>query len=60
MRILLLGATGYLDGHVEERLRALPGVRLLRGGRAPVDDHRIDLATITTDALAEQLMPGRS
>ncbi|MEU5581836.1 NAD(P)-dependent oxidoreductase [Streptomyces huasconensis] len=55
MRILLLGATGYLGGHVEERLRALPGVRLLRGGRAPVDDHRIDLATITTDALAEQL-----
>ncbi|MEU7647902.1 NAD-dependent epimerase/dehydratase family protein [Streptomyces huasconensis] len=55
MRILLLGATGYLGGHVEERLRALPGVRLLRGGRAPVDDHKIDLATVTTDALAEQL-----
>ncbi|MFI2615214.1 NAD-dependent epimerase/dehydratase family protein [Streptomyces sp. NPDC018584] len=55
MRILLLGSTGYLGGHVAERLRALPGVRLLRGGRAPVDDHRIDLATITADALAEQL-----
>ncbi|MBM7170757.1 NAD(P)-dependent oxidoreductase [Streptomyces sp. G44] len=55
MRILLLGSTGYLGGHVAERLRALPGVRLLRGGRAPDDDHRIDLAGITTDALAEQL-----
>ncbi|MGW0537322.1 NAD-dependent epimerase/dehydratase family protein [Streptomyces sp. NPDC003032] len=56
MRILVLGSTGYLGGHVAERLRALPGVRLLRGGRAPVDDHRIDLATITPDALAEQLL----
>ncbi|WP_030779776.1 NAD-dependent epimerase/dehydratase family protein [Streptomyces sp. NRRL S-920] len=55
MRILVLGSTGYLGGHIAERLRALPGVRLLRGGRAPVDDHRIDLATITSDALAEQL-----
>ncbi|MEU1016230.1 NAD(P)-dependent oxidoreductase [Streptomyces sp. NPDC005898] len=55
MRILLLGSTGYLGGHVAERLRALPGVRLLRGGRAPVDDHRIDLSTDSVDALAEQL-----
>lgn len=55
MRILVLGSTGYLGGAVMERLRALPGVRLLRGGRAPVDDLRIDLATITRGALAEQL-----
>ncbi|MFE0137312.1 NAD-dependent epimerase/dehydratase family protein [Streptomyces sp. NPDC059037] len=56
MRILVLGSTGYLGGHIAERLHALPGVRLLRGGRAPSDDLRIDLARVTTDALAEQLV----
>ncbi|MCF3124916.1 NAD(P)-dependent oxidoreductase [Streptomyces arenae] len=55
MRILVLGSAGYLGGHVEERLNALPGVRLLRGGRAPVDDVRIDLATVAPAALAELL-----
>ncbi|MEV7190378.1 NAD(P)-dependent oxidoreductase [Streptomyces sp. NPDC093510] len=55
MRILVLGSTGYLGGHITERLRALPGARLLRGGRAPVDDLRIDLATVAPDVLAEQL-----
>ncbi|MFF3644401.1 NAD-dependent epimerase/dehydratase family protein [Streptomyces sp. NPDC002564] len=55
MRILVLGATGYLGGHITERLRALPGARLVRGGRAPVDDLRIDLATVTRGVLAEQL-----
>ncbi|MEU7580375.1 NAD(P)-dependent oxidoreductase [Streptomyces sp. NPDC041068] len=55
MRILILGSTGYLGGHIAELLRAVPGVRLLRGGRAPVDDLRIDLATATPGVLAEQL-----
>ncbi|MFE0177507.1 NAD-dependent epimerase/dehydratase family protein [Streptomyces sp. NPDC059002] len=56
MRILLLGSTGYLGGHITERLRALPGVRLVRAGRAPVDDLRIDLATVAPAALADQLV----
>ncbi|MGW5733470.1 MULTISPECIES: NAD-dependent epimerase/dehydratase family protein [Streptomyces] len=55
MRILVLGSTGYLGGHIAERLHALPGVRLLRGGRAPSDDLRVDLAHMTPAALAEQL-----
>lgn len=55
MRILVLGSTGYLGGHIAERLHALPGVRLLRGGRAPSDDLRVDLAAMTPAALAEQL-----
>ncbi|MGW7283075.1 NAD-dependent epimerase/dehydratase family protein, partial [Streptomyces sp. NPDC054844] len=29
MRILVLGFTGYLGAHVAERLRALPGARVL-------------------------------
>lgn len=55
MRILVLGSTGYLGGHIAERLHALPDVRLLRGGRAPSDDLRIDLARMSPAALAEQL-----
>ncbi|MEV0125548.1 NAD(P)-dependent oxidoreductase [Streptomyces sp. NPDC050703] len=55
MRILILGSTGFLGVHITERLRTLPGVRLLRGGRAPGDDQRIDLATCTPDGLAERL-----
>ncbi|GAA1945758.1 hypothetical protein GCM10009837_84740 [Streptomyces durmitorensis] len=55
MRILVLGSTGYLGGHIAERLHALPGVRLLRGGRAHEDDLRVDLAAMTPAALAEQL-----
>ncbi|MTE21688.1 NAD-dependent epimerase/dehydratase family protein [Streptomyces sp. TRM43335] len=33
MRVLVLGATGYLGGHIVEHLRALPGVWVLRAGR---------------------------
>ncbi|GAA2328733.1 NAD(P)-dependent oxidoreductase [Streptomyces kunmingensis] len=53
MRILVLGSTGYLGGHIADRLRALPGVRLLTGGRHPDNDLRVDLATIAPSALAE-------
>ncbi|MGY0019398.1 NAD-dependent epimerase/dehydratase family protein [Streptomyces sp. cg35] len=53
MRILVLGPTGYLGGHIAERLRALPGVRLLTGGRHPYDDLRIDLVTASPGALAD-------
>ncbi|GAA2415839.1 NAD-dependent epimerase/dehydratase family protein [Streptomyces glaucosporus] len=35
MRVLVLGATGYLGGHTAEHLRARPGVRVLGAGRAP-------------------------
>ncbi|MFE7275984.1 NAD-dependent epimerase/dehydratase family protein [Streptomyces sp. NPDC057623] len=44
MRILVLGATGYLGTHVAERLRALPGAGVLVGGRSPAADVRVDLA----------------
>ncbi|GGO38901.1 hypothetical protein GCM10012286_14630 [Streptomyces lasiicapitis] len=53
MRILVLGSTGYLGGHIAERLRALPGARLLTGGRAPDADVRCDLATDVPGTLAE-------
>ncbi|GAA3290566.1 hypothetical protein GCM10020295_05320 [Streptomyces cinereospinus] len=55
MRILVLGATGYLGGHVAERLRALPGTRLLVGGRAPDADVPLDLASDRPRDLAEAL-----
>ncbi|MEV5343993.1 NAD(P)-dependent oxidoreductase, partial [Streptomyces sp. NPDC052676] len=43
MRILVLGATGYLGGHITERLRGLPGARVLVGGRSPGADVPVDL-----------------
>ncbi|MER7046468.1 NAD-dependent epimerase/dehydratase family protein [Streptomyces jumonjinensis] len=52
MRIILLGSTGYLGGHIAEQLSALPGARLLRTGRSPAADLGIDLATDTVDRLA--------
>uniref|UniRef100_UPI0034DFD29C NAD-dependent epimerase/dehydratase family protein n=1 Tax=Streptomyces flavofungini TaxID=68200 RepID=UPI0034DFD29C len=55
MRILVLGSTGFLGAHIAGRLQTLPGVRLLRGGRAPGDDPRLDLATCALDTLAERL-----
>ncbi|MBO1335570.1 NAD(P)-dependent oxidoreductase [Streptomyces sp. VRA16 Mangrove soil] len=55
MRILVLGSTGYLGGHIAERLRALPGVRLLTGGRSPDDDVRVDLAHVAPSTLADLL-----
>ncbi|MGW6603026.1 NAD-dependent epimerase/dehydratase family protein [Streptomyces sp. NPDC055036] len=55
MRIILLGSTGYLGGHVAERLGALPGARLLRTGRSPDADLGIDLATDAVDRIAHVL-----
>ncbi|WP_328444955.1 NAD(P)-dependent oxidoreductase [Streptomyces sp. NBC_00386] len=53
MRILVLGFTGYLGGHVVEHLRTLSGVRVLGGGRSPAAEFGIDLAT----ARRERLVP---
>ncbi|KAB7839960.1 NAD-dependent epimerase/dehydratase family protein [Streptomyces mobaraensis] len=44
MRILVLGATGFLGRHTAERLRALPGARVLDGGRSPGAALPCDLA----------------
>ncbi|WAZ26095.1 NAD(P)-dependent oxidoreductase [Streptomyces cinnabarinus] len=55
MRILVLGRTGFLGGHVVERLRALPGTRVLGGGRSADADHRIDLASADPEELAKTL-----
>ncbi|MEU9736190.1 NAD(P)-dependent oxidoreductase [Streptomyces sp. NPDC048002] len=55
MRILVLGHSGYLGGHVVERLRALPGTRVLGGGRSHDADHHIDLASADPEHLAKTL-----
>ncbi|MGC5565157.1 NAD-dependent epimerase/dehydratase family protein [Streptomyces sp. FR-108] len=55
MRILVLGSTGFLGRHITEHLRAVPGVRVLRAGRSPGADLRIDLTTATVPALAADL-----
>ena len=55
MRILVVGFTGYLGAHVAERLRALPGTRVLGAGRSPGADVPVDLAADTVDRLAETL-----
>ncbi|GGX10671.1 hypothetical protein GCM10010353_27660 [Streptomyces chryseus] len=54
MRVLVLGSTGFLGGHTAERLRALPGVRLLVGGRSPAAGVPLDL-TAAPDVLADAL-----
>ncbi|WP_199547936.1 NAD(P)-dependent oxidoreductase [Streptomyces sp. N35] len=54
MRVLILGAGGFLGRHTAERLRALPGVRLLVGGRSPDADVTLDLTAdpaLLTDAV---------
>ncbi|MFD7502881.1 NAD-dependent epimerase/dehydratase family protein [Streptomyces sp. NPDC059850] len=67
MRILVLGATGFLGGHTVRHLRALSGVRVLvaarPSGRAPhpdltprpTPDLTVDLATADPAELAEAL-----
>ncbi|WP_093802902.1 NAD(P)-dependent oxidoreductase [Streptomyces sp. Wb2n-11] len=54
MRVLVLGSTGFLGGHTAERLRALPGVRLLDGGRSTDAGVPLDL-TSDPEALADAL-----
>ncbi|MFI1252351.1 NAD-dependent epimerase/dehydratase family protein [Streptomyces netropsis] len=55
MRILVLGATGFLGRHAVGQLRALPGARVLDGGRAPGADLHLDLATADPARLAAAL-----
>lgn len=55
MRILVLGHSGYLGGHVARELRALPGVRYFGAGRGPTADLAVDLATVGPGPLAERL-----
>jgi NDP-hexose 4-ketoreductase len=55
MRILVLGSTGYLGGHVTARLRTLPGARVLGGGRSPAAEFPVDLATVRPEQLAKAL-----
>ncbi|PSJ24743.1 NarL family transcriptional regulator, partial [Streptosporangium nondiastaticum] len=55
MRILVLGGTGFLGRHAAERLRALPGARVLHAGRSPRADLPLDLARGDTARLASAL-----
>lgn len=59
MHVLVLGATGFLGGHIAEHLATLPGARVLRAGRAPGADLRIDLAAATPAELAALLADAR-
>jgi NDP-hexose 4-ketoreductase len=52
MRVLLLGADGFLGGHVAERLLADPAVHLTTLGRRDDSDVRFDLASGSPGALA--------
>ncbi|MFE6618146.1 NAD-dependent epimerase/dehydratase family protein [Streptomyces sp. NPDC057740] len=55
MRILVLGATGYLGTHVAEQLRVRPDARVLVGGRSPAADVTVDLAADRPQDLAAAL-----
>ncbi len=55
MRILVLGATGYLGTHVVEDLRAQPDTRVLVAGRSPAADVTVDLAADRPRDLAAAL-----
>ncbi|MEV6206979.1 NAD-dependent epimerase/dehydratase family protein [Kitasatospora sp. NPDC051914] len=55
MDVLVLGATGFLGGHIAEHLRTLPGARVLRVGRSATADLRIDLADETVEGLTALL-----
>ncbi|GAA3490968.1 hypothetical protein GCM10018987_50510 [Streptomyces cremeus] len=53
MRVLVLGATGYLGRHVVERLGSLADVRLLCGGRGPGAGLRVDLGSVGVGELSD-------
>lgn len=55
MRVLLLGADGFLGRHVAERLLADPAVQLTALGRSDDADVRFDLASGAPGALARFL-----
>ncbi|MFC8451915.1 NAD-dependent epimerase/dehydratase family protein [Kitasatospora sp. NPDC057223] len=55
MRILLLGADGFLGRHASAALRELPGATVLTGGRRPTHDLAVDLATAGPGDLADRL-----
>ncbi|WP_030275492.1 NAD-dependent epimerase/dehydratase family protein [Streptomyces sp. NRRL B-24484] len=55
MDVLVLGATGFLGGHIAEHLRTFPGARVLRAGHSSSADLRIDLANETVEGLAALL-----
>ncbi|GAA2252790.1 hypothetical protein GCM10010145_20680 [Streptomyces ruber] len=55
MRVLVLGHTGYLGGHVVEHLRLLPEIAVLRAGRSPGACYGVDLATTGAEELAGTL-----
>ncbi|WP_405014583.1 NAD-dependent epimerase/dehydratase family protein [Kitasatospora sp. NBC_01539] len=55
MDVLVLGATGFLGGHITDHLRALPGARVVRAGRTATADVALDLAEATPAALAALL-----
>ncbi|WP_326700842.1 NAD(P)-dependent oxidoreductase [Streptomyces sp. NBC_01754] len=55
MRVLVLGHTGYLGGHVAGALAHLPDAVLLRAGRSPGAEFPVDLANVGVDALAGAL-----
>src|SRR5258708_7112274 len=55
MRVLLLGADGFLGRHVAERLLADPAVQLTALGRSDDADVRFDLSSGSPGALARFL-----
>ncbi|MDH6111654.1 nucleoside-diphosphate-sugar epimerase [Kitasatospora sp. MAP12-15] len=55
MRILLLGADGFLGRHIATALRALPQAELATGGRRETHDLRVDLKTAQLAGFAADL-----
>ncbi|MEV0277927.1 NAD(P)-dependent oxidoreductase [Streptomyces sp. NPDC050610] len=59
MRILVLGAGGFLGGHTIRELRALPGARVTGGGRTPArtpgNGLTVDLAAADGPGFADAL-----
>jgi nucleoside-diphosphate-sugar epimerase/dTDP-glucose pyrophosphorylase len=56
VRCLLLGATGFLGGHVRAQLRATPGVMVVPSGRSGQDAQvPLDLAAATPEDVAAVL-----